>query len=107
MVRADSPFYSLQELAGQRLAVNEFQSFSGYHMLCLEFGEENSLKDYFDHLILSGSHWRSLAMLKGGEAVCATIDSMLLDMLARWNIRAFRLVSAQTYDKIAALPIKM
>lgn len=83
MVREADPASGLDDLRGQRAAINSETSQSGYSALravVAPFAQDGS---FFSQVIASGGHANSLAMVAGGEAdVCAT-DSVTYAMLAR------------------------
>ena len=83
IVRQDSSFATLADLEGHSFAVNEYQSFSGYHMLSAAMAPATSPQQYFDEIQLSGSHWQSLQLIASRQVDCAAIDSTLMSMVAQ------------------------
>lgn len=67
---------SLPELAGARVAYNDDVSLSGYHSLRLAL-EATGLDAGEVHLVRSGSHQRSLALLHAGAVDAVTVDSIV------------------------------
>jgi phosphonate transport system substrate-binding protein len=98
IVRAASSYHTLDDLRGATLAYNDTGSLSGfvalnYHLYTL--GE--TMESFFGKAITSGSHARSMDWVEAGDADCAAIDSVVLDMeLAQRPERAaaFRLVTS-------------
>ena len=82
VVHQDSPYQTLDELAGSRWAYNEPASFSGHHMMLLWLAQTGKPADFFRQRLPSGAHSRSLLMVAEGAADCAAIDSTVLDMEA-------------------------
>ncbi|MHB2018323.1 MAG: phosphate/phosphite/phosphonate ABC transporter substrate-binding protein [Candidatus Xenobia bacterium] len=72
VVRADSPFTTLEHVCGARWVYNEPESYSGYVAL-LRHGIDLSAARP------SGSHWQSRLEVLEGRADVAGIDSMILD----------------------------
>ena len=79
IVREDSPFASIADLNGSTWAFNERQSFSGYLLFQHRLLSVWDNADFFEKLIESGSHRRSLQMVINGQADVSAIDSTLLD----------------------------
>lgn len=82
VVHQDSPYQTLDDLAGSRWAYNELASFSGHHMMLLWLAQTGKPADFFRERVPSGAHSRSLVMVAEGTADCAAIDTTVLDMLA-------------------------
>lgn len=82
VVHQDSPYQTLDDLAGSRWAYNEPASFSGHHMMLVWLAQTGKPADFFRQRIQSGAHSRSLLMVAEGLADCAAIDSTVLDMEA-------------------------
>lgn len=80
VVHQDSPYQTLDDLAGSRWAYNEPASFSGHHMMLVWLAQTGKTADFFGERIQSGAHSRSLVLVAEGVADCAAIDSTVLDM---------------------------
>lgn len=81
IVRHDSRFQSVDDLRGASFAFNQTISFSGYvlpqyHWLTL--GE--NLLMFFGQTLETGSHANSMDWVEAGQADCAAIDTVVLDM---------------------------
>jgi phosphonate transport system substrate-binding protein len=79
VVRSDSAFHSLEDLAGSRWAVNEPSSWSGYWVVLQRVGRWN----YFREVVETGFHQRSLRLVAAGEVDASAIDSQVLAMELR------------------------
>lgn len=80
IVRADSPHFTLADLAGATFAYNEIHSFSGYisvwgHLLRLGLGVH-----FFGEWRPSGTHADSMDAVAQGRVAAAAIDSVVLEM---------------------------
>jgi phosphonate transport system substrate-binding protein len=78
IVRQDSPFQSFAELRGCSWAYNEPQSQSGYGITrywLVKLGETNG---YFNKVVQSGFHQRSIQMVCNGEVDASAIDAQVL-----------------------------
>jgi ABC-type phosphate/phosphonate transport system substrate-binding protein len=74
VVREDDPAETLADLRDRRCAINERSSNSGMNLLrasiaCLADG-----KRFFESIVLSGSHRRSVQMVASGNADVAAVD---------------------------------
>ncbi len=81
IVRHASRFQSMADLRGATFAFNQTVSFSGYvlpryHWLTL--GED--LLKFFSQTLETGSHANSINWVEAGQADCAAIDTVVLDM---------------------------
>lgn len=84
MVRADSDFYELGDLAGSRFCYNDRGSNSGYNLIryrILQYLKSQTLPanyQFFQSSQASGSHQNSLQWIVSGLADCAAIDSVVM-----------------------------
>jgi phosphonate transport system substrate-binding protein len=83
VVRRDSPFASLADLADCTWAYNEITSHSGYNLVHYSLLQRGLSPTYFSAWRASGSHARSLALVAQGEADATAIDSHVLSALLR------------------------
>jgi len=83
VVRASSPHRTFDELRGATWAYNDPNSKSGWFSMLERAGNA----DYFARCVQSGSHLRSLEMVASGEADAAAIDSNVLRLHARDDLR--------------------
>jgi len=82
VVRSAIEAKRLEEMASQRLAVNEPESLSGYNVVLAALAERGVAEGGFSEVIATGSHAGSLAAVRSGRADVAAIDSHLLTVLA-------------------------
>ena len=73
---------TLADLPGRRIAYNDDVSLSGYHSLRLALGQEGIDVDAVD-FVRSGSHLRSLELLRSGAVEAAAIDSTVWRRVSR------------------------
>ncbi|MBD2189734.1 phosphate/phosphite/phosphonate ABC transporter substrate-binding protein [Pseudanabaena mucicola] len=84
VVRADSNFYELGDLAGSRFCYNDRGSNSGYNLIryrILQHLKSQTLPanhQFFQSSQASGSHQNSLQWIASGLADCAAIDSVVM-----------------------------
>jgi phosphonate transport system substrate-binding protein len=84
VVRADSNFYELGDLAGSRFCYNDRGSNSGYNLIryrILQYLKSQILPPnyrFFQSSQASGSHQNSLQWIASGLADCAAIDSVVM-----------------------------
>jgi phosphonate transport system substrate-binding protein len=83
IVRADSPYNSLEDLRGARWAYNEPGSHSGYNVVRAELGRRGERAGYFARAIEAGSHQNALRMILAGEVDGAAIDTTVLELELR------------------------
>ena len=81
IVRADSSYHTFDQLRAATFAYNDLDSFSGYvlpahHLHTLS----ETMASFFGRTIPTGSHARSLDWVEAGDADCAAIDSVVLEM---------------------------
>ena len=83
VVRREDPIRSFGDLEARSWAYNDVCSLSGYHSLLAKLAEMGADDRYFDRLVHSGSHLRSLGAILRGEVDAAAIDSNVLRMRLR------------------------
>jgi ABC-type phosphate/phosphonate transport system substrate-binding protein len=83
VVRADSRFRTIEDLRGARWAYNDRNSRSGWFSMLERVGTA----DFFGSLIHAGSHLRSLDAVADGHADAAAIDSNVLALNRRGELR--------------------
>jgi phosphonate transport system substrate-binding protein len=79
VVRRDSSFQTFADLRGASWAYNEPGSQSGYHITRYRLATMGEDWSFFGHLIGTGAHRRSLAMVIDGEVDASAIDSTVLE----------------------------
>lgn len=78
VVRADSTYAKLADLAGSTFCYNDAGSNSGYNLL-LHHLQQAGYNGFFAQAVQSGSHQRSLRWVAEGVVDCAAIDSTVLE----------------------------
>lgn len=92
VVRHESPYACLDDLADRRFAYNERGSHSGYVVVRYSLLARGHTPAYFGEWIATRAHARSLAAVASGEADAAAIDShVLAALLERDDTLAARL----------------
>lgn len=79
IVRADSPFKSIQDLRGRTYVYNEETSNSGYNMPRSYLVKLGLTHGFFGKVLRSGSHEASIRMVAQGLADASFVDSLVLD----------------------------
>jgi ABC-type phosphate/phosphonate transport system substrate-binding protein len=74
VVRADDPAETLADLQDRRCAVNERTSNSGMNLLRATIARFANGARFFESIVLSGSHRRSVQMVAAGDADVAAVD---------------------------------
>lgn len=97
VVRGDSPHTVFGDLEGGVFAYNEESSLSGYHMMRDQLAMMGTDLTFFGETLRSGSHLESAALVAGGTADCAIIDSTLMDAAIPGTDRLRTLVSVGPY----------
>lgn len=83
IVRSSSPFASLKELVGHRVAHTSYQSNSG-HSSALHFFPENGLTPFEDYTpIMTGGHGQSILGLVSGDYDMAVVASDVFERMAK------------------------
>lgn len=85
MVREDDPAQTLNDLRGQRCAINYLGSHSGYNALRAVLAKLVVQKPFFATVVSSGSHANSLTMVGEGDADVAAIDCVSYALLQRYR----------------------
>lgn len=85
VVRKDAGFADLDDLKGAALAINGFDSLSGFRCLTPLIGNQ---KDWFGSIVQSGAHRASALMVSNGEADCAAIDAVCWQMFREYEPHA-------------------
>jgi ABC-type phosphate/phosphonate transport system substrate-binding protein len=83
VVAATNPATSLAELRGSLCVANEPTSNSGVNLLRAAIAPLAGGRRFFRHVLWSGSHWASLAMIVNGEADVAAIDCVTLELIRK------------------------
>jgi len=83
VVKRDSEIRSFEQLKGKRWAYNDRNSRSGWFSMLERAGSD----DYFQEAIHAGSHLQSLDAVAGGRADAAAIDSNVLALNPRHDLR--------------------
>jgi ABC-type phosphate/phosphonate transport system substrate-binding protein len=74
VVRSQDPARVLSDLRGRRCVINDWDSNSGMNLLRDSIAPMANGGRFFDSVLLSGSHRRSVAMVAGGLADVAAVD---------------------------------
>lgn len=74
IARAGSGLASLADAAGTRFAVNEYESWSGYHAMRRHLEARRRTIDVFADRVVTGSHRGSVSAVRRGAADIAAID---------------------------------
>lgn len=90
VVRTASPFRSLAQLRGMRVAVNEAASHSGTNALRSVVAPLSRDGVFFREVLVTGSHSDSLAAVHAGDVDVACIDTIVLALLRRARPAAVR-----------------
>jgi phosphonate transport system substrate-binding protein len=83
---------TIDDLAGTRLAINGFGSWSGYHALRAHLADSGRFDAFFASVTETGGHDASIDSLLAGEADCAAIDCSVWDA---WSARDPRIQELQ------------
>ena len=73
--------FRFEELEGKVMAVNDWDSLSGYHALRAHLHKQNLTASWFGELKQTGSHRRSLDAVRAREVDFACLDSTFWDFL--------------------------
>ena len=82
VVRRDSRFRQLEDLAGAVWAYNEPESYSGFHVVRHALAEAGLDFGFFGRVVETGAHQVSIEQIRRGAVDGAAIDSSVLDWLA-------------------------
>jgi len=103
VVREGSRARELEDLRGTRCVINNVTSHSGANSLrALLVSRLDVGQRFFSKVAVSGSHERSIEMLKGGEADIATIDCVTWGLLRQH--RPQELEGVRIIDRTAPAP---
>lgn len=83
VVRANSDRHSWEDLAQAVFCYNDRGSHSGYSRMGYELHQRGLDWEFFEHMVESGGHVRSLQAILTGQADCAAIDSTVFDQVLR------------------------
>ena len=107
MVRDDDPAQAIAALRGRRLAFNHRGSQSGWNGFRALVAPLAGGGGFFGSVVESGSHRRSLALVRDGKADVTPVDCVSLALLARHEpdaVRGLR-VLASTPRGVPGLPL--
>ncbi|MGH2417992.1 MAG: PhnD/SsuA/transferrin family substrate-binding protein, partial [Candidatus Limnocylindria bacterium] len=90
IVRADSPWRSLEELDGRRWAFNEPYSHSGFMVALHGLATLGATASFIGEAIEAGFHDDAIQLVRDGRADWAAIDSQVLDLALRRDPRLRR-----------------
>jgi phosphonate transport system substrate-binding protein len=80
IVRSDSLCTALEHLQGCVWAYNEIASHSGYNIVCHSLLQRGKRLPFFDEMLKTGSHLKSVQAVLEGMADGTAIDSHVLDV---------------------------
>lgn len=80
IVKANSPYHTIEDLESSKFVINEKISLSGSLMPQYHFLNKGGLQKYFGQVLESSSHANSIEYVLDGKADAAGIDSVVLDM---------------------------
>jgi ABC-type phosphate/phosphonate transport system substrate-binding protein len=83
IVRDDYPATTLADLRNRRCAVNESTSNSGMNLLRASLAPITAGRSFFEAVMFTGSHRRSVAAIASGEADVAAVDCVSWAYLQR------------------------
>ena len=83
VVRADDPAGAFADLLGRTVAINDEESFSGWHAFRALIASEVGGGRFFGKVVHTGGHRASLAAVRAGQADLAAIDCVNHALLAR------------------------
>lgn len=79
VVRRDSPFQRFADLRGTRWAINEPGSHSGYNVVRWHLATLGESWSFFESVVASGGHQRSLQLIRAREIDASAIDSTVFE----------------------------
>ena len=83
VVREDSPYQELVDLRGSRCVINSPTSHSGMNCLRALLAEFHSHGHFFEEILTSGGHRRSLGQLREARVDVAAIDVIIYQTIER------------------------
>ena len=99
VARREAGRSTIDDLAGSRLAINAYGSWSGYHALRAHLAEAGRFDAFFSSVTETGGHDASIDSVLAGEADCAAIDCSVWDARSARDPRLRELqVVARTRD---------
>jgi phosphonate transport system substrate-binding protein len=102
VVKSDSPYRSLEDLRGERWAINEPSSWSGYWVTLQHIGSW----DFFGEVVEAGFHEAALRMVANGDIDGAAIDCHVLGVALRIDpTLASRLRVVETLGPAPSQPV--
>jgi ABC-type phosphate/phosphonate transport system substrate-binding protein len=78
LVREDDPAHTLADLRNRCCAINERASNTGMNLLRAAIAPIANSAQFFESVVVSGSHRRSIHMIANGEADVAAVDCVSL-----------------------------
>jgi len=94
VVRADSPYRTLDDLRGTVFTCNSTDSNSGYNLLRQHLALQGNFRGFFREVIFSGAHLDSLRLVRDGEAQCAAVDCTVLAFESALSLSDLRVVAS-------------
>ena len=76
VVREDDPARSIADLAGKRVAINDWLSNSGMNLLRITVAPHSKNGRFFSDVIVTGGPMMSIAAIREGRADVAAVDSI-------------------------------
>lgn len=83
VVRTGDPARAIEDLRGRTVAINDEDSFSGWHALRASIARGVGPGRFFGEIVTAGSHRGSLAAVRTGQADLAAIDCVSHALLGR------------------------
>ncbi len=107
VVRADDPARKVSDTFGRRVAINEHESWSGYHGFGRWLAGQGSTIEEYPTEVLTGSHRNSALAIAEGVADVAAIDHTVWDHLVRTEPAVERLRLLTTTSDWPAPPFSV
>lgn len=85
IVAAESPFHTLADLRGARVAINGYDSNSGMNLLRAAVAPLAAGGRFFSEITVTGAHAASIEAVGDGVADLASIDCVTWGLLCRWR----------------------
>ena len=102
VARADSDLDDVDSLRGHRVAVNGWDSQSGWNALAAAVAPLATDGQFFSASVVTGSHAASLEAVRGGMADCAAIDCVTFALL--YKHRRHAVSGVRVVGETAAAP---
>lgn len=90
VVGEQSPYREMTDLAGTRLVVNQWESWSGHHALRAHLEDLGHPWPFFGSAVESGSHAASVTAVAAGDAECAAVDHTMWRYLVEGRVDGLR-----------------